>query len=210
MRPKLTIGKKLFGGTAALFALAVILGYSGLSTANRLKNEFDNTVDRTVRNVVLAGKIGIANSEMISAQSGVILAAFSKDKAEIEKYRQIFQQQHEIVQKSLDELRPLIVNEEAKALATDVAALLAEWRPHYEEVVRQSDAGHVVEANRIRKDITAPIYNKIAAAANRLEGIQSELLIQDKSDVEAAVRRAAGLHSVCWAFVWWPVCWLAW
>ena len=79
MRQKLTIGTKLLGGTAVLFALAAVLGYSGLSTANKFKDEFDETVDGSVHKVVLADRIGLANSELISAQRGIILAGFAKD-----------------------------------------------------------------------------------------------------------------------------------
>jgi methyl-accepting chemotaxis protein/methyl-accepting chemotaxis protein-1 (serine sensor receptor) len=201
MKLKSTIETKLMGGTVALFALAAVLGYNGLSTDNKFKDEFDNAVGSTVQKVLLADKIGIANSEMISTQRGIILAAFAKDNAELEKYEQSFQQQSEIVKKALDEIRPLIDKEEAKALVADVAAELSEWQPHYEEVVRQASAGHFAEANHIRKDITGPIYKKITAAAVRLQGIQTELLAENKAavnDQNASSRRIAiGLLALC-------------
>ena len=84
MKLKSTIETKLMGGTVALFALAAVLGYNGLSTDNKFKDEFDNAVGSTVQKVLLADKIGIANSEMISTQRGIILAAFAKDNAELE------------------------------------------------------------------------------------------------------------------------------
>jgi methyl-accepting chemotaxis protein/methyl-accepting chemotaxis protein-1 (serine sensor receptor) len=193
MRRRFTIGTKLLGGTAALFALAAILGYSELRTAGKFKDEFDKTVESTVQDVVLADRIGKAESDMVSAQRGIILAAFAKDGAELEKGRQTFQQQSEIVRKALDEMRPLLVREDAKALTADIAAEISEWQPQYEEVVRQSGAGHLAEANRIRKEITAPIYKKIAAAADRLQAIQTEALGEDKRNVDSQNASSRGI-----------------
>jgi methyl-accepting chemotaxis protein len=203
MRQKLTIGTKLMGGTAVLFALTAVLGYSGFRTANKFKDEFDETVDGSVHKVVLADRIGLANSELISAQRGIILAGFAKDKAEIEKYRQTFQQQGEIIRKALDEARLLLKKEEAKTLTADIAASLSQWRPLYEEIVRQTGAGHVAEANHIRKDITGPIYNKITVAAARLQVIETEVLTENKAavDDQNATSRSIALGLLVLGFV---------
>ncbi len=183
MKINWTIGTKLLGGTAALFVLAGILSSSGLSNAGRFKDRFDEVVDRNVQKVALSNQIGTANWELVAAQRGVILAAFAKDHAEFEKDRQIFEQKTGDVRKALDEMRTLIFKDEAEALVAEIATQLAEWQPHFEEVARQSDAGQLAEANRIRKDITAPIFNKIAAASLRLQGIEAEILAEDKAAV---------------------------
>jgi len=109
------------------------LGYSGLSNARSFKDRYNDTVDRTVRKVVLSDKIGSAASEIYSAQRGTVLAAFSKDHASLENDRQTFQQQNEIIQRALDEMRPLIDKEEARALVADIAESLSQWRPQFEE-----------------------------------------------------------------------------
>jgi methyl-accepting chemotaxis protein len=203
MTLKWTIETKLLGGAAAMFALTAVLGYSGFRTANKFKDEFDETVDGSVHKVVLADRIGLANSELISAQRGIILAGFAKDKAEIEKYRQTFQQQGEIIQKALDEARLLLKKEEAKTLTADIAASLSQWRPLYEEIVRQTGAGHVAEANHIRKDITGPIYNKITVAAARLQVIETEVLTENKAavDDQNATSRSIALGLLVLGFV---------
>jgi methyl-accepting chemotaxis protein len=201
MKLKWTIETKLMGGTIALFALAAVLGYGCLSTASRFKEEFDSAVMPAVQKLALADKIGIANSELISSQRGIILAAFGKNQAEIEKYEHVFQQQGEIVRRAMDEMRPLLIKEDSKALIAGIAADLSEWQPHHEELVRQAGAGHVAEANRIRTETTAPIYNKIAAGAIRLQLAQTELVAEDKTAVEdqnASSRRVAlGLLALC-------------
>jgi methyl-accepting chemotaxis protein/methyl-accepting chemotaxis protein-1 (serine sensor receptor) len=198
---KSTIETKLMGGTIALFALAAVLGYNGLSTDNKFKDEFDHALGSTVQKVLLADKVGLATSIMVSAQRGIVLAAVAKDTAENEKEQQAFKQAVEVVRAALDEMRPLLVKQEAKALVADIAAGVSEWQPHYEDVVRHAAAGHVAEADHIRIDVTRPIYVKLNAAAVRLQAIQGEVLAENKAavnDQNASSRRIAlGLLALC-------------
>ncbi|HLY18965.1 MAG TPA: methyl-accepting chemotaxis protein [Bryobacteraceae bacterium] len=185
MLTKTTIGAKLMGGAAAMLLLAAIQGYSSLHTAGIFRERFDRAVDVTVRKVVLADQLATTSAAMISAQRGVVLAAFTKHPSEIDKYEQAYQQASELVRKSLAEARPLFVKEEAKAKASEIEAAVSEWRPHFEEVVRQSKAGHAAEADRIRTDVTLPIYNRIGPAAEGLRTIQTEILAAEKASVDA-------------------------
>ncbi len=183
MNIKWTMQTKLVTCVAVMFALAAILGYSGLSTATTFKGAFDHTADSTVRKVVLADEIANADSDMVSAQRGLILGAFAKDTAESEKNQEVFKSKAASIEKDLDEIRPLLTKEEGKTAVSDIAADLTQWRPHYDEVVQQCQGQHVAEANRIRKEVTAPIYNKLAASARRLRDLQIETVAEDKADV---------------------------
>jgi methyl-accepting chemotaxis protein/methyl-accepting chemotaxis protein-1 (serine sensor receptor) len=183
MKLKATIGTKLMGSAAALCILAAALGYFGLSTAGKFKDEFENAMGQTVRQAVLADEIGLASDEMVSTQRGIVLAAFGKDKASLEGDIHAFEQHRETLRKALDEVRPLLVKEEAKAHVADIASSLSQWQPMYEELVRQSRAGHAVEANKIRLNVK-PIYSKLGPAAARLQAIQMETLAENKAAVE--------------------------
>jgi methyl-accepting chemotaxis protein len=171
----MTIGKKLMAGTAAMFVLAAILGGWGLISLRKFKKQFDTTMDVTVRKVELADVILTANSEMISAQRGLVLAAFAKDHIELAKYEKAFAENTAAIQGSTDEITPLLRTAEAKALTADMAAKLAEWQPHYNELTAKASAGDVVEANHIRKDVTAPIYKQIEKDARQFLAIQKGL-----------------------------------
>jgi len=180
-RSGLTLGTKLMACAAAMLALTMLVSYSGLSSISTFKQQFDKAADKTVRKIQLADAIVAANSEMVSAQRGVILAAFSKDQAELNKYRQAFNEDVQNLRSSLAEMNPLLVRPESKSLAADIADRVTEWLPHYEEVVRQCEAGNLAEANRVRKDITGPLYNKIGADGRQLSARQKEMLVEDKS-----------------------------
>ncbi len=189
----LTIGKKLMAGTGTLFVLTAVLGYSGLSSLGNFKKQFDRAIDETVRKVILVDSIITANSEMISAQRGIILAAYGKNWAKLETYKQDFEGNTRIIEKSLAEYESLIHRSDAKALTADLTSKLAEWRPFYLAVVAHASKGDAAEANRIRNDVTAPIYNAIDKDARKLSSIQNALLDGDKVAIAGQYSRSRGL-----------------
>ena len=177
---RFTIGTKLLTGTGIAFALALILGGWGLHSVGNFRASFDIAVDQTVRKLTLAETAVTANSEMISAQRGMILAAFAKDRAELEKGKNSFATNAELLRRSMDEIRPLLVKEEGKQATADLLTNLSSWLPRFEELRSQCEKGSPVEANRVRKENTAPLYDKIASDARRLVDIQSGLLAENK------------------------------
>ncbi|HTQ53346.1 MAG TPA: methyl-accepting chemotaxis protein [Bryobacteraceae bacterium] len=201
MPSRLTIGTKLLGSVGAMFALAGLQSYLGQHTANTFKKQLESVIDVSLREVELAGRIEVNNSEAISTQRGIVLAASEKDQASLENYEQQYQQATENVRKSLNELRPLLRLEEGKTLVANVSETLSQWQPHHEELLRQAHARHLAEADHIRKDITAPLYNKIAADAARLRTLSAAALAQDKAEVQtensSSQRAAFGLMGLC-------------
>ena len=183
MISNLSVGSKLLAGTAAMLLIAIILGCWGLVSLHNFKGQFDIVSDETVGTIVLADTVVTANSEMISAQRGIVLASLAKDAPELKKYQNTFAQNMEVIQTSLHEILPLLRDEESKALTSEIYARIAQWQPNYAEIVNRAAAGEVMEANRIRKDVTAPIYKQIEKAGRRLSSIQQETLAANKKSV---------------------------
>ncbi len=196
MKSNVTIGTKLMTGTAAMFTLAAVAGISGLMSQRAFKKQADVLSGATIRKVLLANTIAMANSEMISTQRGIILASFAKDESELASYQEAFKQNFDLMQKSVAEIRPLIVREESKELTADIASKLSDWLPHYEEIVQKASAGDAAEANRIRKDVTGPIYKAIAKDAQRLTGIQTEILDESRNGMATQYTRSVWLAAI--------------
>jgi methyl-accepting chemotaxis protein len=168
-------------GAAAMLALAVILGCSGLIALGRFKETLDGTSATTVRRVILSDSIIASQAEMVSAQRAIVLSAYAKDTADFEVQKERFRESSEVIRKAVDELASLLPRDEAKALASEITGKMSEWQPRYEDLLRQCAGGHPDEANRIRKDVTAPIYNAVATAGKRLAAIEVEVLAEDKA-----------------------------
>jgi methyl-accepting chemotaxis protein len=196
MRTSHTIGAKLLTAFGAMIALTAVLSYSSLMSISGFKSQFDHAIDTTVLKITLSEAIASANFQMLAAQRGMILSTFAKDAAELQKDKQAFRQNAELIRKSLDEIRPLLVAEEGKRLAGEIAAGKDDWLPQFDEMARQCDSDNAVEANRIRKDIATPIYDRIRVAAAELAAQQNAFLVQDKA---AAADQSA--HSRWIAFI---------
>ena len=181
----MTIGAKIVTGTSALFALALVMSYTGINSMHTARDEFYDTVDHPVRKIELANLMTTANADMVASQRGVILAAFAGDKQDEEKMRQAFLQNAAIIQNSLNELRPLLVLTEGKALVAEIGDLERQWQPAFEQVAQQSASGNAMEANRIRTEVTAPIYTRITACSRRLDELQIEVLAKKKDEVSS-------------------------
>jgi methyl-accepting chemotaxis protein/methyl-accepting chemotaxis protein-1 (serine sensor receptor) len=182
MRSSYTIGTKLMAAVGAMMTLTVVLNYYSLTSIGDFKGQFDNAID-TVAKVTLAESISAANSGMIAAQRGVIVSAFTKDTPELESDKQEFRKNADLMRKALDQLSPLLITDEGKRLTNELAASESEWLPRFDELARQCDSGNAAEANRIRKEVTAPIYKGIEVDARLMVLQQHEFLSQDKAAV---------------------------
>jgi methyl-accepting chemotaxis protein len=118
---------------------------------------------------------------MLAAQRGMILSTLAKDSAERQRDKQTFRQNAEVIRKAVDQIRPLLISEEGKHFAGEIAAGKDDWLPQFDEMARQCDVDNAGEANRISKDIATPIYDRIRVAAAGLEAQQNAFLVQDKA-----------------------------
>ncbi len=172
-----------------MFVLATILGVWGLNSLRTFKKQFDAATDETVHNLVLADATVTANSEMISAQRGIVLAAFSRDMAGFAKYQATFKENVELIRTSVAAMAPTELTGEATALRSEITAKVREWRPHYDDLVRTAAANDVKEADRIRRDLTAPIYKQIDKYARRMAAVETQAMAENKQAISNQYNR---------------------
>ena len=168
---------------------AVSLGYVGLSAAGTFKDLFDRATGKTVPKLALAGAIGASNAEMAANQCGVLLAVVTKNQAEIDKYQSASQQNADAIRDSIAQMQPLLTNNEARKLVADISRMETEWQSSFQEIVRQAEAGNLAEVDRIRVQVSTPLYTQIAAAARRVAAIENENLQADQASITGASDR---------------------
>lgn len=177
-------------GIAGSFLLSAVLGYYGLHSAGQFRDILDETAGKTAQKMKIASRIQYNRSEMVSTQRGIILAAFANDAAEGAAYKQAFLKSAAEMRQDLAEVKNLARREATRTLVSDMESKVTEWMPHFDEVVSQAGAGNVAEANRIRKEVTAPIYKSIGTEVERLMALQDEIL-KDDSEQAASISRTA-------------------
>ena len=196
MRTKVTFGARLMAGTGGAFIVAVTLSYFGMSAMSSFRDRFDEAVDRTVRKIQLANTIEAANADMAAAERGILLAAFVKDAAEGQKHQRTFAKDRELVQSSLAALKPLLETAEAQALTDEIGSLEQQWEAPYLDIVRDCAARNLVGADRIRREVIVPLFNKITVSSQRLATIQQETLAQNKRTVASQLANGRVINFV--------------
>ncbi len=192
----MTIGTRLMAGILASFALSALLAFFGFHTVGQFRDLMHETASKTIVKVRLAGKLRYGQSEMVSSQRGLILAAFAKNPAELETYRQAFLADAAEMRKDITELRGLARRQEVLVLLSDIEAKLAEWLPHFSEVVSQAKLGDIEAANKIRTDITAPLYKAIGADAVKITTVEEVVLNEDTAKAADTASNAAWISTL--------------
>ena len=164
----------------AILAVVVLLSGAALSAISSLKSRFDTTADKTARKIVLADNINTAVSNMLAAQRGLIVMTFAKDFERTGTARELFRKNVDVINKSLDELRPLVVMPEVKQIVEEMTKEVPEWTSAFSDQDHLCQAGNPNAAWTIAKTVGLSIYQKMGAQAARITEIQRGLLDQDR------------------------------
>jgi CHASE3 domain sensor protein len=104
MKFQMTIGKKLFICLGALMVLTMALGAYALVGFSSLGTTMERLVNGNTKRQALAGAINHSMSDVGSLERGIILGAFIKDRAGMERYNQSRADAAETVKRGLYEL----------------------------------------------------------------------------------------------------------
>ena len=185
----MTIGRRLVLCCAGLIALMAVLSMTSLSAIGTMKASFDTAVEKTARKIIIADRINTAASDMLVWQRGMLVYTYEKDGAGVERARQHFRAAAEVAGKSIEEISPLIEDDEARRLAEEIRSGHTAWVSGVGEIERLCGAGDASAATRYGAEKVTPIYNSLARAAARLTEIQRNRLDQDKAEAAAANAR---------------------
>ena len=175
----LTFGTKLAVSTGALAAMLLLMAAFGLHTLGSLNDSYVTTVHRTARQLVLAGKIDNALSDMAAGERGLIAFAYAKDPAQMASAKQLFQEGRAQLQGALDETRPISVTTAGREAVTALDSRLADWVPADAELERAADAGSPDQAVRVLVDRIKPLALAMEHDAGRLIEASDQILQND-------------------------------
>jgi methyl-accepting chemotaxis protein len=183
MKTTFDLRTRLSACVASLAVLSIVLGFAGLSAINSFSDLFTQGVDKTVEKSILAHTVLEASSELLSEQRSILLGAYGKDNSRIDTSKESFRKNSDLIQKSLEQMRTLVVTEDGKQILSDLSANLSDWQPIYDNVVRLCAAGNADEATKLSRDSAIPLYQKIRSGMGRLAAQQSDVLAANKGSV---------------------------
>ena len=97
---------------------------------------FDVAVEKTAQKILLVAELDTAESDMLSWQRAMMLYTFEKDSGTVANARDRFHKASEIAARSLEAIRPLIVDTEGQRLVDGTAARLTQWVAAFSEIDR--------------------------------------------------------------------------
>jgi methyl-accepting chemotaxis protein len=179
----MTIGTKLMASTVSMFVFTAILGGVALRGIESFKKGFDLVTGPVAHKIELANALENAAPAMMTAQRGVVLAAYAKDQAELATNERKFRSSLDLLRKATKEILPLLVKEEAKVRLADLVSLSEQWNTLFEGLLRSATGGDADAANTLRRQIT-PLTAKVIEDAERLSAIQVEIMGESKAALE--------------------------
>jgi methyl-accepting chemotaxis protein/methyl-accepting chemotaxis protein-1 (serine sensor receptor) len=178
----MTIGKKLTIGVGAMLAVTAVTGIASLSGIGSLNTELETATQKTARRLQIAGLMDAAGSTMLAAQRGVVLFTFAKDPSRVESAKQLFDRAASTWQKSIDEVRPLIVTDEGRRIVNQLQEQLTAWRSVIVEIEQAAAQGNADAAVRIIVDKGLPIYEANSRDTARFRELQNEILASQQAN----------------------------
>lgn len=175
----LTLGWKAGMTTGALVLVLVLLAIDGLHAISTLRQSFDAVADRTAPQLILAGKINTAESDMEAGQRGAVLGMYAKDQAVTAAGKALFQQSAAVLQQSMARLNPILDDQQSRDLVSDIQSHTAVWLSGFADVEHQIDAANSDGALEALRQLAAH-YRAVADDADRLVEIEAAVLREEQ------------------------------
>jgi methyl-accepting chemotaxis protein len=187
-KDNLPLGTKLTASIAALTVMLTLMAWLGIHTVGAASDLFTNTATSTVRKLVLAGQMNTAESDMGMAQRGVVLSTYAKNPQHVAEAKRRFTDSIGKFRQALAEMRPLIVTDQARRLASSAEGGISNWQAAYSEMERLADTGNSDAAAKILADKIYPLYVAVGNDCTDLSKVFDGLL---KSDQQSAAEHFA-------------------
>ena len=165
---------------AALAAVLAVTVWFGFHTAGSLSNSLENATGKTMRKIVLAGRLDTAISDMAAGGRGVILFTYAKDSNQGAASKELFRKSSETFRATLAEIGPLLVTEEGKRLVARLEAGFAQWIPAYAEMEQLAYTGNPDGALKVLVEKIKPHYVALGADSDELIAVNKRLVEEDR------------------------------
>jgi methyl-accepting chemotaxis protein WspA len=183
----LTIGTKLLIGVGIMFGVALFLSCAWIIQNRGLSKELESAINVTARRQQLAGQIGTAAAQMLTAEDGVVLGAILQRSGLVAQSKRQFRDQSARMEKALAEFRPLC---DAASLGS-VNALEGTL-----ESAARADDEMMQSLDKQQFDVVQKTFEESVQPRLREISAQAEILTKQESDRLAGAAELAHAHSL--------------
>jgi len=190
-----TIGTKLLISFGMMFGVALFLSVAWIIQSQGLTKELQNAVNVTARRQQLAGQIGTAASQMLTAENGNVLGSILQRNGVVSQSRQQFHEQSARMERALAEYRPL---SDATTLASVnvLAGMLSSAVHADDEMMQFLDKQQFDAVQRTFDESVQPRLREISAQADGLVKQENDRLVAAGETAEAHSARTYWIIAV--------------
>jgi methyl-accepting chemotaxis protein/methyl-accepting chemotaxis protein-1 (serine sensor receptor) len=170
--------------TGALVVALVITACHGLYSMGAVNDMFSDTAGRTSRKLELAGILKGAESDMAVAQRGMVLFTYAKDPGRVAVAEQLFQDGSARFQQALAEMRPLLVTEAGKQVASRMEASAGLWLTAIADVKRLAQSGDADGAVKLLNERITALCQSTGKDVEELTRLSDGVLQQQRKDAD--------------------------
>ena len=171
-----------------MLILSILASTVGLVSIWRMKQRFDRTADFTMKKAELAHQIEGVEAELFGTQRGVILYSFTRDRANGERFRRVFDEKAAQLRAGVEAIRPLVETGRERQLLQAIQDDTDRWLGFYKEILTLCDKGDPTAGLTVSREKVLPLHDAMDRAADELADGQRKALAADR---EAADRSAA-------------------
>ena len=196
MRSQMTIGKKLFLSFGVALALTLAVSALALQGLTALGADLDKVVKVNARKVFLATDIKAIQSDMVAAERGIIVRAFMKDKATMERYNQEYAESVAKAKKEIAEFMPLTETAEARQMIGEIEGGMDKAAGLHAELYREARSNRIEAASAIWKEKAMPLLLQASKICETLDQQQTTLMAKVVADAENSVSRRRWITTI--------------
>jgi len=182
----LTIGTTLLLGFGIMLGVALFLGCAWIIQNKGLTKELEDAVNVTARRQQLAGQIGTAAAQMLTAETGNVLGSILQNGAVVSQSKRQFREQSARMNKALAEFRPLC-DSATLASVNAFAGMLESASRADDEMMQYLDKQQFDAVQKTFGESVQPRLREIEA--------QTEILIRQENERLAGAAELAQSHS---------------
>jgi methyl-accepting chemotaxis protein len=172
---KWSIGRKLGVSFGGLVACLLVLGLVSLWAVSGLRGELQDMNSETLRKAELSGSIAEASKAARGDIRAMMLGAALNHPQEFQKYKSSVEVAFSQLDANIGEIRPLLIDERAKADISVIEKALPNWKESVRETEGLAAEGKIDAANKIRLEKQTPLADQIDQSAGDLRVIQREV-----------------------------------
>jgi methyl-accepting chemotaxis protein len=164
----MTIGRKLLTCFGALAAVLLVVAGMAITSIRRLGDEFDTSVNKTTRKIQTFGEVKADILQLRLAFRGIMYFTAIKEQTKLADSKRTFEDKITSARTELREMRPLLVTDQGRELASQADRALEEYRETGRKIIELLAAGQTEEATTIHNARIVPLG---AAALNAADGL---------------------------------------